>query len=359
MPPKAGTLSLDDLLKRRDVTPLQLGLDTIAEVIRRDLETHNRITNDLVSKLAVTTTDIRRRYGVSDTITFNKADEFTRAHTQKAVTGAVVEFPLHGFQAAIGWTAAFFREKTVADMAMTTQAVERGHVLNIRNQLQAAAFGSANYTFTDYRDTGIDVGVKRFLNADGAAIPDGPNGEAFDAATHTHYLFTNGLTNAGALALVNTVLEHHADARPVVYINVADEAAWRALADFKPLVDTRLSIAADTSTVVSARLDPYRATDRQIGIFGAAEVWTKPWGIANYALCLDLSPTTPKPLVRRVRPGSDGGLRTVGTNVLFPLQAEYMESEFGFGVWERTAGAVYYFAGGAVAYVDPAIVAAA
>lgn len=359
MPPKVGTLSLDDLLKRRDVTPVQLGLDTIAEVIRRDLETHNRITADLLSKFSVKSTDLRRRYGVSDTIGFVKADENTRAHTQKAVTGAVVEFPLHGFQAAIGWTAAFFREKTVADMAMTVQAVERGHVLNIRTQLQAAMFGASNYTFTDYRDTNIDLGVKRFVNADGAPIPDGPNGEVFDGATHTHYSFTNGLTNAGALALVNTVLEHHADARPVVFINVADETAWRALTDFKPLVDARLSIAQDTQTVIAGRLDPYKATDRQIGIFGAAEVWTKPWGIANYAVCLDMSPSTPKPLVQRVRPGNDGGLKTVGENVMYPLQAQYMESEFGFGVWERTAGAVYYYAGGAGAYVEPAVVAAA
>lgn len=360
MPKNVGTLSLDDLLKRRDISPLKLGLDTIQEVINRDLATHNRIVDDLVATFAETSTDIRRRYGVSDAILFEKADEFTRAHTQKTITGAVVEFPLHGFQAAIGWTAQFFREKTVADMAMTVKAVERGHVSNIRTQLQAAIFGAANYTFNDYRDTSIDLAVKRFTNADGAAIPDGPNGETFNGATHTHYLFTAGLTNAGAHALVATVVEHHTNARPRIFINKADETAWRALADFKPYQDIRLSIDTTTPTPVNARLDPYKTDDRPIGLFDAAEVWTKPWGIANYAVCLDMADTTPKPLVRRIRDGyGGGGLVTAAENVLFPLQARYMESEFGFGVWERTAGAIYYYAGGAVAYVEPAVVAQA
>jgi hypothetical protein len=359
MPPKnVGTLTLADLLKNTNQSPVQFGLDAIMTVVDRDLATHNRLTTDLVSTFADITTDVRRRYGVSDTIEFRPADEFTRAHTQKVGAQAVVEFPLENDQAALGWTAMFFRQKSVADLARSQIAAQRGHLLSIRQKLMQAMFGATNYTFTDYLDTQIDLGVKRFVNADGAPIPDGPNAVQFDGTTHTHYLWTAGLTNAGAHALVDTVVEHHDNPRPVIYINKADEIAWRALADFKAYTDVRL-VQDITGGSPVTRLNPFKTDDVAIGLFGAAEVWKKPWALSNYAICLDLGDNTPKPLVARVREGGNGiGMRTVATNVLFPLQADYMEHEFGFGVWERTAGAIYYFAAGAVAYVEPQIVPA-
>lgn len=360
MPPRhVGTLSLDDLLARRDVTPLQLGLDIIQTVLTRDQAAHNRVTQDMISKYAVISTDIRRRYGVSDTLDFARVDEFGRSHTQKVVTSSVVEFPLERYQAAVGWTADFFRAKTVADLAMTQVAAQNGHVLNIRARLQAAIYGASNYTFTDYLDTGIDVGVKRFVNADGAPIPNGPNGETFNASSHTHYLFSNGLTDVGAQALVDTVMEHHSEPRVYIYINRADEVSWRALTNFKPYIDNRISIALTTTGVPNTQLDPYNPNDREIGLYSGAIIAVKPWAISNYASALDLGANTPKPLVARVRNAGDGlGLRTVADNVMFPLQAQFMQAEFGFGVWERTAGAVLYHATSASAYVDPAVVSA-
>jgi hypothetical protein len=196
MPPKnVGTLTLADLLKNTNQSPVQFGLDAIMTVVDRDLATHNRLTTDLVSTFADITTDVRRRYGVSDTIEFRPADEFTRAHTQKVGAQAVVEFPLENDQAALGWTAMFFRQKSVADLARSQIAAQRGHLLSIRQKLMQAMFGATNYTFTDYLDTQIDLGVKRFVNADGAPIPDGPNAVQFDGTTHTHYLWTAGLSS--------------------------------------------------------------------------------------------------------------------------------------------------------------------
>jgi hypothetical protein len=242
---------------------------------------------------------------------------------------------------------------------MTQVAAQNGHVLNIRARLQAAMFGASNYSFEDYLDTKITIGVKRFVNADSAPIPNGPNGETFNASSHTHYLFSNGLTDAGAQALVDTVMEHHAEPRVYVYVNRADEVAWRALANFKPFIDARLDTGIVTTPSPTQRLNPYNPNDREIGLYGGAVVSVKPWALSNYAAALDLGANTPKPLVARVRNNGDGvGLRNVAENVLFPLQAQYMRSEFGFGVWERTAGAVLYHAAGAVAYVEPAVVAA-
>jgi hypothetical protein len=354
MPPKnLGILTMSDMLKERFQTPVQLGLDTIQRSLQADLAIHNRIVNDITQTFADTTSDRRRRYGVSSQLEFLTADEFTRAHTQKVITGSEVEFPMDGFQAAVGWTAQFFKNKSVADMAATQVAAKVGHVARIRSQLQKAIFGSSNFSTFDYRVDNVQLDVKRFVNADGAPIPMGPNGETFNASTHTHYLFHDTLDNASAHALVQTVLEHHNDGQIRVFINSADEAAWRALADFKPYVDARLTIPITTSNPTT-RLDPFKTNDRAIGLFDAAEVWVKPWALSNYAVAMDIA-TPMKPLALRTRDGGGARLDTVGTNVLFPLQADYMESEFGFGVWTRTNGAVLYHAAGAVAYVDPVI----
>lgn len=353
MPPRnLGILSMADMLRNRFQTPVQLGLDVINRSLTADLAIHNRITANVMSTFAENSADRRRRYGVSGELEFLKADEFTRSHTQKVVTGSEVEFPMEGFQAAIGWTAMFFRNKTVADMAMTQNAAKIGHVKSIRRELQRALFGATNYSVYDYRVDDIQLDIKRFVNADGAPIPMGPNGESFNAATHTHYLWNNGLTNSAAHALVNTILEHYQDGDIQIYINSADEAAWSALTDFKEFIDNRLTIATDTS-VPLVRLNPRRMNDRAIGYFGAATIVVKPWAISDYAVGLDVA--GPKPLVVRTRDGSGPQLQTVATNVLFPLQADYMETEFGVGVWNRTNGAVLYHAAGASAYVDPTL----
>lgn len=350
--PRVGIHSLQDLLKNRFQTPVQLGLDTIARSLQADLAIHNRILTDLMSPFAVTTADRRRRYGSSNKLKFLTADEFTRAHTQKVITGSEVEFPMHGFQAAIGWTAAFFQNRTVADMAATQVAAKIGHLDAITRYLKMAIFGPTNYSFFDYRlGDDIELHVKRFVNADGAPIPMGPNGATFNAATHTHYLWSDGLTNASAHLLIDTILEHFNSSAIKVYINIADESAWRALADFKEYTDSRIIPANDVERA-AGRLDPFNPGDRSIGIFGPAEIWVKPWGVQNYSLCLDIG-TDLKPLVLRTRDGGPIRLTTVATNVLFPLQADYMESEFGFGVWNRTNGAILYHAAAASAYVEP------
>lgn len=352
MPPRnVGTLSLADLLERTNTSPIEFGLDNIAAAIQRDLDIHNRLTTDMVSTYAQVTTDVRRRYGVGTTIRMVEADEFTRAHTQKAVTGAVVEFPLRKFQLSVGWTADFFRRKTVADMAITQKAAQAGHQLEIRLQMQKALYLSSNYTFTDYDATGLDLNVKRFLNADSAPIPNGPNGETFTASTHTHYLGSATLTNAAVVSLVATVIEHHQDGQIKLFINAADETAFRALTDFKAYIDQRLTLA-DTANNPTTRLNPFRTNDRAIGLFGAAEVWVKPWAIANYIVALETAGGA-KPLAIRVPDGNTIRLEVAGTNVMFPLQAEYQESHFGVGVSERTAGAVLYFAN--ATYSDPTI----
>jgi hypothetical protein len=351
MPPKnTGTLSINDLLAVRFLSAVKFGLNSIQAALDRDMAIHNALMTDMVSTFAEVSTDRHRLYGVGTTLRLAQVDEFGRAHTQKATTGSEVGFPLRRFQAAIGWTADYLENKTPADMAQTQLAVQRGHTIEIRSQLQSAIYGSTNFTFRDFLVDNFSILAKRFINADGGEIPVGPNGEVFNPSTHTHYLAGAALTGALADSLVSTVVEHHQDGQPQLFINAADEVAWRALTNFKPYIDSRLTL--NITNQPEERLNPFRTNNRPIGLYGAAEVWVKPWAVSGYAVCMDVSEQAPKPLVARIRSGAQITLKPAAQIVLFPLQAEFMNSEFGFGVWTRTNGAVLDF--GHASYTDPA-----
>lgn len=350
---RVGLNSIEDLLEIRFRSPLQLGLNTIEPVLRRDMEVHNGLTNDMVRTMADITDDYRRVYGTSDVLEMVEADEFTRAHTQKGQTGAETDFPLRGFQVAIGWDKAYFSRATVADMAQSQISAQKSQILKIRTEMQKAMYPSSNFTFIDYRDTKVSLAVKRFLNADGLNIPDGPQGQTFNGATHTHYLATAAASQADVNALIRTVLEHHVGGQPTIFINQADETQFRAITGFQPYIDSRITLNANANQPTS-RLNPYTTDNRPIGLFGSAEVWVKPWALASYWLCTDMSETAPRPLAARVRKGTGSLALTTAAQLDFaPLYAKYMETEFGFGVWTRTNGAVLYTGGGA--YVDPVL----
>jgi len=347
-----GNLGIKDLLEVRFLSAERFGLDIIEQVLNRDMAIHNALMTDMVSTFADVSTDIQRLYGSGSTLRFSQVDEYGRSSTQKATAGSAVGFPLRRFQAAIGWTADYLKRATPRDMAQTQIAVQNGHALQIRSELQAAIYGSSNYTFRDFLVRNFSIGVKRFVNADGAEIPTGPNGETFDGSTHTHYLAGASLTGTLADSLVSTVTEHHQNGEPQIFINAADEATWRALTNFKPYIDSRLTLNTAANQPTS-RLNPFKTNNRPIGLYGAAEVWVKPWAVSGYAVCMDVSADAGKPLVARVREGTQIVLQPAAEIVLFPLQAKYMNSEYGFGVWTRTNGAVLDFGHGS--YTDPAV----
>jgi hypothetical protein len=338
MPTRTGTLDVSDLLATESVSVAEFGLDNVREVLQRDLDAHNRIVDDMINLLAERTTDRQRRYGPAAGGEMIEVDEYGRGPTQKSKGGDTVGFPLKKFQYPIGWTYTWFQLHTPADMARQQIAAERADVQRIVVEIKRALFVPTNYTFRDHLVDNVDLAVKRLVNADSANIPTSPYGVDFDGATHTHYDAIAAVTNAAAKALAMDVLEHHDGQEVRLAINVADEDTWRALTDFKPYVDSRL-LPNQATNEPARRLDFARANNRPIGIIGAAEVWVKPWAIANYPFTW--VPGAPKPLAMRERPqASMRGLRLAASLETHPLYADYMEREFGFGVWNRTNGAV-------------------
>jgi hypothetical protein len=327
------------------------GLDDLAAVLQADLAAHNAAVEEGIREMAEITTDTDGVYGTSSNGEMLEVDEYGLAPTQKPEVGELVAWPLRLFQFNIGWTAKYLQVATPADLAQAQLDAETAHKRAIMRDIKRAIYGSANYSYRDHLIDNRVLGIKRFVNADGANIPSGPNGETFDGATHTHYDANNGWLASALLASINDVLEHGHGAAIRTAINVADETAVRALSGFVAYPDPRI-IYRQTDTP-GKTLDISRLDNRAIGVFGGSEIWTKSWALDNYPFSWDAGDPR-KPLKFRQRAQTTlQGLRIAFQNADYPLYAKDMEAEFGVGVNDRTNGAVLYVGGSS--YTDPVI----
>jgi hypothetical protein len=269
-----------------------------------------------------------------------EVDEHGQGPTQKDVPGYFIGVPLKRIQFPVGWTAQWLKYAKAADLAIRNGIAQGAHQRRARYEIQKAIFTPTNYTFSDHLVDKATLSVKALINADSTAMANGPNGETFDGATHTHYDAIAALTPAAMTALINDVVEHRNGAVVRVYVNVADATTVSALTGFVPLQVPYVSLntAANQAT---DRLDITKADNRQIGWFGVAEVWTKPWVPAFYAVAIDIA-APQKPLLRRVEP-NDRGVHIAAEIESHPLHAQFSEWFYGFGIWNRTAIAVLKF----------------
>lgn len=347
---RIGIADIGSLLAARFTSVADFGIENIVPVLQRELEAHNVMMADMVSSFCDVSTDRQRLYGAGQGGSMVEVDEYGASPTQRGRGGSTVGFPLRKFQYNLGWTKTWMQRKTPADMAEMTIAAEKAHRQVVVRTIKRAIFTSTNYTFVDHLIDNVSLAVKAFVNADSADIPSGPNGEAFTAATHTHYDGEASLTAAFVTALINNVVEHGHGGMVRLAISRTDETAFRALTGFTAYADPRLVYVATDQPQKNQDLS--RLDNRAIGIFGAAEVWVKPWAIANYIFAWDEA--GPKPLVfRQDNSEAMQGLRIAAELDSHPLHAQFMEADFGIGVWNRTNGAVLYFAN--ATYADPTI----
>jgi hypothetical protein len=254
----------------------------------------------------------------------------------------VAGFPLEAYGRSVGWTRKYFQNARVDEFMGQIMAIRDADIQRVILEVKRALFVPTNYTFDDYlvdHLSQIPLNVRALLNADGLGIPAGPNGETFDGTTHTHYLATASLVAANLTAALETVLEHYNTGEAVIYLNRAQETAVTGLAGFTLLQQVNL-VGATTATQVmgNTRLNQVRLYNRQIGYYGGAEVWVKPWIPANYILVFIRN--QPKPLAIRSRNPQSNNLVLVADDEKYPLRARTWEREFGVGVWNRMAAAV-------------------
>ena len=347
MAPQVGTYTMADLLAVRFSSVNEFGENTVVQTLQNDLAAHNAIVTDMVSDLAMLTTDTQGVYGSGAVGQMVEVDEFGRSETQKVAPGSTVAWPLRLFQYGIGWTRKFLQNATPADLAQAQLAAEEAHRREIRYQIKSAIFGSANYTFADYLVNNVSLGVKRFVNADSAAIPDAPDGSTFTASSHTHYDAAAALSTTVVDNAITDLIEHGHGSRVMIAINYSDVSDFEGLTGFVKAVPQYVQVPAYNVTVPSARTDLGNQYNRLVGYYGAAEVWVKPWMIANYMFVWDAG-SAQKPLAFRQRAGGNvtQGLVLAAELDAYPLRADYYEAEFGVGVWTRTNGVVVEFDNG-------------
>jgi hypothetical protein len=351
-----GTLGALDSLRASQATIAAFGEDRAFEAIEVARQAHNEQFNEMLTDFIERTTDRQRFYGSVDSMEMDEVDEFGRADAEKIAAGVTIGFPMRLFQRSVQWTRKFMQNTTANELAAQFTAVQDAHIRRLQREIKRAIFKPTNSTFKDVlmpiKDQ-IDLAVKAFVNADSAAIPPGPNGESFDATTHTHYLARAGgaVVSGEVSGQIETVIEHHNTGQALLYINRAQEASVRAMtSNFTPYTDMRIVPGANTQTA-QGNLDPVNLYNRAIGIYDGAEVWVKNWIPSGYSFLFMRG--APAPLVLRERAPGGANLQLAADDESHPLRARTMEAEFGVGVWNRTNGSVLYWGG--TSYAEPVI----
>jgi hypothetical protein len=344
LPGAYGTSSVLDTLAANFQTVAQIGEDTVWDQLSLALAAHNRIVNSLLADFCQPTTDRLRRYGVAAQMQMDELDEHATPDAQKIPGGVVVGFPLKKYGSALQWTRTYFQKAKGSEIAAKMTGMLDADAFNLMRQIKKCLFRPTNYTFIDRLVDNLNViplPVKAFVNADGAGMPVGPNGETFDGSTHTHYLTctTPGtLTDADLTSGLNTVLEHYSSGQAMIYVNQAQEATVRGFTpNFQQMYDNSLTIGGNV-TYAKGPLDAIQIYNRRIGTYRGAEVWVKPWMPAGYVFIFVKG--APKPICLRYDPDLPSNLTMVFEDELHPLRARAYERHVGFGVWNRTNGAL-------------------
>ena len=341
--PLVGVSSVEDLRAFRFASAASVGLDTINDILNRELAALNNSMTDGLRLLADPLTEQQRIYGTSYRRAMQEVDEHGVPDSKKAQPGQTVGFPLRRFAVTLGWTRDALKRKTPAELAEDFISVRSGYNYEVIKQIKKAAYLKTNFTFVDELTNGVSLGVKRFLNADGAKIPDAPNGTSFTGATHTHYNAMTGsaVANVDINTLVDHVTEHGHNNGLLLAVAESDAPTISALSNFKNALDAGLITPSPTTQTFGAVAAPQLGDNRLIGFWrnSAVAVWIKPWAVAGRYACFGTG-SGEKPLGYR-QPAFAGlqGLRFNSIDERLTILAQLIEAEFGFGVWDRTAGA--------------------
>lgn len=356
--PNYGTLTISDLLGTTTGTIAQFGPDAEARIwaaFEGSLEAHNRQMVEMVSTFCDTTTE--RIFGLGGLTTgdFEEMDELETPRPQKFAPGENLGVPMRNYVFGQQWTDLYLMEATPAELAGQVLGVQDADRRNIINEVNRAIYLSSNYTSVDIRKKDqASLPVKRLANADSMSIPVGPNGETFTASSHTHYIArVSTFASTDLDALITTVAEHYRGMVKVA-INAAQEAAVRAFTGFTATVDARIIQATTGAYVGAPPLALDNRGDRFIGVYNGAEIWVKPWTIANYLLAWNTG--SPKVCMFRTRTGADNpaaGLRPVYQQRGYPLTMRGWAREFGVAVLSRVGAAVLYVGG--TSFTDPTL----
>ena len=290
------------------------------------------------------TTMSRAIWGGTMKLAFDEVGEFGKGTPRKDTGGQEVHFPLYKLDATMAASEEWWDRASVGDLREAMIAMDNGYNQRIRDEVAAAIFNKTVRTPTkDWLvDNSVLNKIQPFLNADGAAIPNSPNGTAFTSTAQNHYIAITGSTIAAVDVnyLINHVAEH-GPGKIVLFVDSAMPATLDGLSGGKYVARPPAPIADQTAAQV-ARLSFNPDADRanmSVGYWDGYEVVTRSWVPTNYLVCMNLSSQQGMPLKRRVdrvKPGLRTGLEISDGRIRVRENYFYM----GLGAFNRAGCAV-------------------
>jgi uncharacterized protein YciI len=350
-------------------------MDDVWTAVDAFLTAHNKLVAEQLDMFCDPIDMRLMRYGNPSTKSMQEVGEYGIAQGQKGRGGSEIGFPIRRYMNALAWTSQYMKMTTAKDFAGEVTAMATADKRVIARELQRALYLSTNYTYYDHMYDNAALPIRRLVNGDSNALPVGPNGDIFTASSHTHYLArVSTFAQSDLSGALDHVTEHFNDGEAIIILNSAQEAAVRAFADFVPYEYIGVTPDVTTDRALGTTINAFQTYNRKIGVFRGADVWVKPWSIANYILVLvtntgqekvlglrtpsaysngNLGAALPSILNGKASTPGLGDLVVVSENDDYPLYAKQYERVFGFGVRNRVAAAVLYVGG--TSYTDPTI----
>jgi hypothetical protein len=326
------------------------GLDKINAEIQKSLASYNAQVSEMLAAFAEPVTVQTKVFDGSSSITMVEMDEFGKSRTQKDSARWTVSFPVRKFGAGVGYTLDWLNRATVGEVSRKLTSLQLAHSKNLISQMQKAMFKNSNTTFVDKFFNNETLTIRTFWNADSSTLPMNASGSTFAGASHTHYISASAVSKTSVNSLVTLVTEHDQVEDLVIVIHRGDVDTFTALSGFTALSSSLLHYNGSTATAQT--IDNSDLNNQLLGYWGnlMIPVWVKPYAVQNYVLCLCLGSSDGKPLAYRQLPYTQGlKLDTKYANE--PLISEEGIAFEGFGVYNRSAGAILYTSGSQ--WVDP------
>ncbi len=344
MAPTPGVYTMEDLLAARFSTANSIGLDTINTVLQKQLAYDNAMVDEMLRDFAEPTTAQRAIWGTYTTGEMARVDQYGHAMAQKFLPGITAGFPLYKFAYELGWNDDYFKRATGAQVAKMYMEARDAYLNSIRNEILRSLTRSGTRVFVDAFTDQTTYNVFPMWNGDAQVPPPSPAGAVF-AGAHLHYNFAATFTAANVQATI-THVEEHGNTRGVkLYIPQAQRAAVLAMvpaAGVPGCYPLPPAFLVETQGDVKTKVNNTDLEDQCIGLWtGGEEVWVKPWMVANYALVVATGMDEKALLFRQ--PAYDGlkGLRIEAPLPDYPLYAQEMTAQFGFGVFNRGMAAMW------------------
>lgn len=335
-----GISTLSDLnIQTLNNSAASYGLEKISMEFAKSLTNYNQQVTEILADLAEKTTVQKKVFDLASDMEMSRIDEFGKSRS-KANTGRwEVAFPCDKFATTIGFSNEFLQRATVQELNNRFIGGQVAHQKNIVKQIKSALFTSASVSYLDDNLNREELIIRPFWNNDGTVIPTNNNGESF--TSHTHFIgSTSGsVANDDVDSLIQKVTEHDLTDDVVVYINSKDLAKISVLTKFTKLSSALIVHNATDATV--DLLDNSDLSNRLVGYWdNTIKVFVKRFVPQNYAICLALGAPVKVLAYRQLPYEGMQGLKINSHYAGEPLVSQEMICYEGFGVQNRSAGAV-------------------